>query len=420
MLLSAVRSTLRAVSAPSVVSAAALTSGRHFISVQPATERALSYQDAALPYRWLRDSCQCPQCIHPTSLQKLHRSPDIPIDVAPKPGGVSNEHGGLRIEWTNDHVSFYPDHFLSRYSSPLKTSRFHRDVRREPWDAQTFSISEHKFVLWDEFQTDRGLLNAIGQLERYGLLFISNIPTHDTTNEGAGSRKVAQRFSVLKSTFYGETWNVKNVVNSRNIAYTNLDLGFHSDLQYFEAPPRFQILHCVRNHVQGGTSLFTDALAAAETLRQTDPAAFTLLTSTPVPFHYINDGHHLHHTHPTIELARFPDPQTGQHEITHVNYSPPFQAPLPPDTPPAFFDALGRFAALLEKNDAVYRYTLRKTDAVVFDNRRVLHARTAFTDAEELEGGEGVNRWLQGCYFDADSMMDQGRILREKAERGEL
>jgi alpha-ketoglutarate-dependent taurine dioxygenase len=168
-------------------------------------------------------------------------------------------------------------------------------------------------------------------------------------------------------------------------------------------------LHCLRNRVHGGASLFVDAFHAAAALRAQDPALFTVLASTPVPFHYINDGHHLHHAHPTIELA-----PAASSEITQINYSPPFQAPLALETPPAFYSALGAFARLLEDPERVYEYTLKEGDAVIFDNRRVLHARTAFSDKEGEEGRDGEpNRWLKGCYFEADTLLDRGRMLRK-------
>ncbi|KAJ7866599.1 glycoside hydrolase family 5 protein [Mycena olivaceomarginata] len=91
-------------------------------------------------------------------------------------------------------------------------------------------------------------------------------------------------------------------------------------------PPKYQILHCLRNNVVGGASFFVDAFHAATTLRAQDPTLFDVLATTPVPFHYINDGHHLHHEHPTIELSPFG-------AIAQINYSPPFQAPLFLDTP---------------------------------------------------------------------------------------
>ena len=77
--------------------------------------------------------------------------------------------------------------------------------------------------------------------------------------------------------------------------------------RYFQHPPRYQILHCLRNQVIGGTSIFVDALHAAGVLRHTHPEDFAVLTQTSVSYHYVNDGHHLHHSHPTIQLA---PPQT--------------------------------------------------------------------------------------------------------------
>ena len=186
--------------------------------------------------------------------------------------------------------------------------------------------------------------------------------------------------------------------------------------RYFQHPPRYQILHCLRNKVIGGTSIFVDSLHAARVLRETHPADFDILTKTPVSFHYINDGHHLHREHFTIELS------SHTSEISHINYSPPFQAPLPLSTPKEFFPALARFAELLNDPKNTYEYTLKEGDAVLFDNRRVLHARTAFYEKEGSEKvKDGVpNRWLKGCYLEADALVDRVRVLRTKLEKGEL
>lgn len=147
-------------------------------------------------------------------------------------------------------------------------------------------------------------------------------------------------------------------------------------------------------------------------LRSTHPDDFALLTTTPVEFHYVNDGHHLHRSHPTIEL-------TSSGEISHINYSPPFQAPLALDTPKAFYSALKRFADLLNDPANTYEYTLKEGDAVMFDNRRVLHARTAFSDKERAEGDEDgePNRWLKGCYLEADALLDRLRVLKTKLSK---
>ena len=61
----------------------------------------------------------------------------------------------------------------------------------------------------------------------------------------------------------------------------------------------------------------------------------------------------------------------------------------------------------------------------MFDNRRVLHARTAFEEKKEGEREGGVrfgigddmrmtNRWLKGCYLEADAVADRMRVIKTK------
>lgn len=154
-------------------------------------------------------------------------------------------------------------------------------------------------------------------------------------------------------------------------------------------------------------------------LREWKPEAFETLVSTPVAFHYINDGHHLHYSHPTIELARsLPGSSPYKLPIAHINYSPPFQAPLALSTPTSFYQAMGDFTRVLAKPELTFNYLLNEGDAVLFDNRRVLHARMAFRDKEG--GGGETNRWLKGCYLEADALLDRGRMLKIRMEKGEF
>jgi alpha-ketoglutarate-dependent taurine dioxygenase len=173
-------------------------------------------------------------------------------------------------------------------------------------------------VQYSDLKTPRGLLRAITQLQRTGLLFVRGVPHAETSDAGCELRRLVARFAELRDTFYGATWDVKDIVDSRNIAYTSLYLGLHMDLQYFDSPPRFQILHCLRNRVLCGTSLFVDAFAAASALRSAHPANFARLVATPVPFHYVNDARHMHHTHPTISLGSVSASPDGKPHITAV------------------------------------------------------------------------------------------------------
>ena len=58
-----------------------------------------------------------------------------------------------------------------------------------------------------------------------------------------------------------------------------------------------------------------------------------------------------------------------------------------------------------EKNQ--FGLTLKEGECVIFQNRRVLHARNAF----DAESGD---RWLKGAYVDGDVYRSKLRVLRGK------
>lgn len=179
-------------------------------------------------YKWLRDSCPSAESIHPPTRQKLHRTTDAVKDAKPK--SVSADKDGLRIEWQSGHKSFYPTEYLARCSNYGRLSAFHHDVRQQPWNLTKISTNEQLFVPYESFQMDSGRLATMTQLERDGLVFIQDVPNTETSNEKCELRRVAEAFGEIRNTFYGPLWDVKDIKDSRNIAYTNLDLGLHMDL----------------------------------------------------------------------------------------------------------------------------------------------------------------------------------------------
>ncbi|KAM5546223.1 hypothetical protein V8D89_000349 [Ganoderma adspersum] len=378
----------------------------------------LQYYGQQYAWFWLRDSCQCPSCLHPSTRQKLHRTSDIPVEVEPvdSPEGVQVSWDGVDVKWDSGHKSFYSREFLERHATRKSLREFNRDLLRVEWNVKTLRESAtHLYIPYEELRTPKGLHAGMTQLTQYGLFFVTGVPTEKTSNEECELRALGERFGELRKTFYGETWDVKAIRNSRNIAYTNVDLGLHMDLLYFQHPPRYQILHCLRNRVEGGKSIFVDAVHVASELRKRDRSAFDTLANLPVTFHYVNDGHHLYRVHPTIQLA---DSSSHTSPISFINYSPPFQAPLPRKTPlDQFVPALKTFADMLEDPAVRFEYLLKEGDAVLFDNRRVLHARTEFREREAESNKEETNRWLKGCYLEADAVLDRMRVLGAQLEK---
>src|SRR6266704_1403268 len=158
------------------------------------------------------------------------------------------------------------------------------------------------------------------------------------------------------------------------------------------------------------TSLLTDGFAAASTLRAESPSAFATLASTPVTFAYADSTAELRATMPLIGL----DPRGLIREIRFNNRS---MQPLPlrPAAGPAaaareadpFYGACLAFAEILSRPELMVTFRLDPGDCAVFDNTRVLHARTAFTAAG--------NRHLQGCYADLDGVASTLAVIGRRS-----
>jgi hypothetical protein len=204
--------------------------------------------NTAFPYVWLRDSCQSsPESIHPSTKQKLHRTSDVPLDIRPagvtegqtiSPGessakGVQVVPEGIEIAWNDGHRSLFSKEFLKIHSSPstLHASHFSEYTYPTAWTSSTITQSPSLFVSYASLNEPKGLVDAMTQLLRYGLIFVSGVPTEYKTNDTCELKILAERFGVIRNTFYGELWDVINFTNSKNIAYTDLDLGLHMDLQ---------------------------------------------------------------------------------------------------------------------------------------------------------------------------------------------
>ena len=75
---------------------------------------------------------------------------------------------------------------------------------------------DYEAFLNDDEMLHRVLLN----LHLYGLAYFINIPSVDT--DGGAITQLANRIGEVKQTFYAKTWDVKSVVESKNIALPSL------------------------------------------------------------------------------------------------------------------------------------------------------------------------------------------------------
>jgi gamma-butyrobetaine dioxygenase len=363
---------------------------------------------------WLRDACSCELCVDPSSKQKHFQTSDIPLEIDYLSKEVGPD-GTLIVTWSNDipgfgsnHVSTYTNSFLSSYSnnSRVKAEEPYPYRYREctRWDKAIIKDSV-KFVDFNNYMSQDSVLHdVLKQLQVYGLVFLRNIPESEKAIEDIGGR-----IGPLKNTFYGLTWDVKSVPQAKNVAYTHQYLGLHMDLLYMDNPPALQLLHCLRNTCEGGTSLFCDSYQTAAQLRDDNINSFNRLLYQKTRFVYDNAGENYSKNRHVIKIGK-------NKEIESVSWSPPFQGPFMisggnlDSNSASYFrsytGALKEFAARIEAPENIYEYRLKEGECVIFNNRRVLHARTAF----DISSGE---RWLKGAYIDGDVWSSRHRVLEK-------
>ncbi|KAJ4372514.1 hypothetical protein N0V83_004288 [Neocucurbitaria cava] len=345
---------------------------------------------------FLRDSCTCPQCRDPDSKQKLFQTSDIPADLEGSYKTVVDEEKGpsIELEWKTDVKGYGPEH-RTRHSIDWLARALNTEVElrggvrhddRVLWNREKIT-KDNKWVDYNEYMSqDETLFDALTHLNKYGLLFIKNVPESEESVVD-----LAGRIGTLKDTFYGRTWDVRSKPKAENIAYTPQFLGLHMDLLYTSNPPHLQLLHSLRARTPGGESFFSDSYHAAHQLQRHSASHFRT-------------------------LCNFPRPDPTNLAIKRVNWSPPFQGPFEArigsnhqTSLRSFIAASHAYEKLLSAEENLFEYRLNEGECVIFDNRRVLHARKAF-DATKGE------RWLKGAYVDDDVFFSKLRVLEERFE----
>lgn len=400
-----------------------------------------------IPTLALRDASFHGSHLHAQTRQKLVRTSDIPpqstlegVRYSEGEGGGTIEarwHEALRdtegIEQEARHVSVHPLAWLRERAALHATQEQQASslasgpaLPASPvlWDRASLA-SPH----WSEYsrymQSDDALREFLDALCTHGIAFVRDVPVGEKSGEQKPAlRSLVERLGSIRRTWYGDLWDVRASLTSHNIAYTNLALGLHMDLVHFESPPRFQFLHSLENdNIAGGASYFVDAFHLAREIAKQDVAMYDTLASVPVTFEYDNGGQHTRWARPTF--GHVPQARSSQERwqrLWAVNYSPPFQGAFDPSISASALSAvhagLGAFAELCDDERNRLTHQLAPGECVIFDNRRVLHARTAFDFADKPSAENSQQRggrWLKGAYMDGDEVWSKWRVLTRRA-----
>ncbi|KAE8137522.1 Clavaminate synthase-like protein [Aspergillus pseudotamarii] len=407
----------------------------------------------------LRDACSCPLCVHESTKQRLFSTADIPAEIQSQAVETDAASDSVNIRWENDVPGFTEEHVttlsmaaLRQLSSSGSLPGHQQDSFPPPalWGQEAPNLVDYDY---NTYMRDDGTLHQlINQLETEGLAFVTNVPGKEES-----LATIATRIGPVKDTFYGYTWDVRTVPEAINAAYTSNDLGFHTDLLYFQQPPHIQLLHCIQSASSGGASVFADAFKAAVDLFHMDVDAFETLATVPVNYHYNHPDSNVYRTtKPVIGLrplrigntmyTGIQDYIRDWHELSmrkggsgwteamlvdcmdKINWGPPFLAPFSIHEDPIhqeqladpdlsalnskvdrWHQAASKFNALLQRPECLYERKMKPGECVLFNNTRILHSRRAFDMADI-----GKPRWLRGTYVDKDPYFSKLRVLQHK------
>ena len=325
--------------------------------------------------RWLLDNCQCARCLHPITLERTVTLIDAPVR---QPATLSTAADGtITVDWGHGHVGVIPAELLARRPELAVAKATLAPVRR----------LDHRTL-----DTPAGMEQWLQAMLASGAVIVEQTP-----NVSGEVVRLAERIGYARPTNFGTIFDVQSKPDPNNSAYTAARLDLHTDLPNWAAPPDFQFLHALANEATGGDSTLADGVAIANDLQATNPDAFEILTTTPVPFRFHDGDDDIRHTAPIIEL------DTVGHPVA-VRFNN-WIRDVDPVADERFYDAYLVLWNMLRDPANVVTLRLSAGDTLCFDNRRILHGRTEFDP-------QSGRRHLQGCYVDHDMVESRLRKLQ--------
>jgi len=323
---------------------------------------------------------------------------EISTNISPKQFKI-NAEGKLEIEWNEgNHTSYYDQKWLRENCYTINNKKKYISPY-VLWDNSLNSKLSTVQIEHDEIiDGDKGLIKWLELLHYNGIAIVKKAPI-----EKKSALPVLNRIGSIRETFFKTPFEVINIPKPNNSAYTAHALRNHMDLPWFEMPPGYQFLHCLINSAEGGQSSAVDGFAVADYLRKNEKEIFETLVSVPLKFKdndYTQESIRIFHA-PAITL-------TKDNDFNDIRFSVATMDALDchPDDMERVYKAHHKLGNLLHDDKFVIKFRLNPGDIFSFNNRRVLHGRTAFDP-------NSGHRHLQGYYIDRDEIIGRLNFLKK-------
>ncbi|RDW93279.1 putative trimethyllysine dioxygenase TmlH [Aspergillus mulundensis] len=278
------------------------------------------------------------------------------------------------------------------------------------------SISFRPFKIWvrehdyptisysDVMHNDRGVKKWLQLIYDWGFCFVKDTPVNPEATEALLKRIAHIRHThygkfecsddrhTLKLTVLGGFWDFTADLSFGDTAYTNEALGAHTDNTYFTDPARLQLFHLL-SHTDGdgGATLLVDGFRAAKRLYYEDREHGRILKNTQHPFHASGNKDSVIQPveqHPVFKVQ--PQFAGRLYQVRWNNYDRAAKWNWSHQDQEAWYRAANHFNEIIHQRDMEIRLQLEPGTALIFDNWRMLHGRSAFTGKRRMCGGYTV------------------------------
>lgn len=342
---------------------------------------------------WLWDNCSCEACGDHSGGHRFFELNELPEDLS-----LTAEMAGdlLRLTWQADgHVTHFDPAWLRAHCYSDTERRKRRKGPARWGSSMTGKLPE---VDYESARQDPAeLLRLLDAVRRFGICLLRNVPAKSEATE-----EIAGLIGHIRETHCGRIFEIHSTPEPAVIANAPVPLRPHTDKNFREPPPGIMIFHSIRaSRDGGGASVMTDGFKLAEDLRTLDPEAIHLLTRVPIPHRRFIDGVGLRAEAPVIQLDHFS-------EIREFRLNERTMGPI--DLPGELIEPV--YAALATMFKMTYdpkyhvHHLLMDGEALVFDNARVLHARTGFNG----------NRHVRLTHVCSDEVYSRWRQLKSRLE----
>ncbi|KYO21931.1 gamma-butyrobetaine dioxygenase isoform A [Alligator mississippiensis] len=283
------------------------------------------------------------------------------------------------IIWPNEHTSEFEAEWLKkRCFSEQARAKMREELfvpEHEYWGSD-LQFPEMSFE--DVLSSDESAYTWLSTLKKVGIVML----TGAATRQGE-LVKLGKRIGFLRLTFYGPTWQVQDKMDANNVAYTTGKLNFHTDYPVLQHPPGVQFLHCIKQTTAGGESEVVDGFHVSRKLKQQNPQAFQILSSTLVDFTDVGVDYCDFSMQSKQKIIQIND----RGEMDRINYNNATRDTvfdISAEKVQPFYAALKEFVNLLNSTEHKVTYKMKPGDIVTFDNWRVLHGRGSYQSEKEI------------------------------------